>query len=66
MTAKVEATEFSVVVWCPECPWWTAGAASEGGGHTIAEEHDDANHPGERGAEINRHKFEKKRLRLSA
>ena len=66
MTARVDATDFSTVAWCPACPEWTAGALSEGHGHDLATEHDQATHPGERGAEINRHKFLKRHGALSA
>lgn len=48
MTAKLDATPFSVVVWCDECPWFSAGALDRKSGHALRAEHDGATHPGSR------------------
>jgi hypothetical protein len=60
VSARVDASDFSTVVWCTDCPEWSESARDRSDGHDRAERHEKAVHPGCRVAEINRYKYLKK------
>ena len=66
MTAKVDASECSTVVWCPKCAWYSEATRTESGGHDLAVKHDTREHPENNGAIMNRFNFRKKSLPLTA
>lgn len=60
MSAKVDASPFSVVAWCDECPWWTEFARDAAHGHSLAIAHENREHPASRNAAANASKWRKK------
>ena len=60
MSARVDSTDYSTVVWCTECPGWGTSADDEFAGHKLARAHERNVHPESRNAETNLHKFEKR------
>jgi hypothetical protein len=57
MSARVDATRASVLVWCTSCPSWAEFARDPERGHDLAVVHEQSIHPDSRQAEVNRHKF---------
>jgi hypothetical protein len=49
MSARVDSTPDSTVVWCTLCPAWSELAADKESGHDAAALHDLDVHPGEKG-----------------
>jgi hypothetical protein len=60
MTAKVDATELSTVVWCPVCPWFSTITVDESHGHDLAVAHDRTSHPENTVATMNRWNFHRR------
>lgn len=57
MSARVDPSEYSVVVWCTLCPSYSAVVLDEKAGHDLAVDHEFAVHPGVRTAFVNRFKW---------
>lgn len=69
MSAKVDATEHSIVVWCDRCPTFSESASSIQNAHDIAVDHEALEHPELHAAMECRRAFRaasKKRLNLAA
>ena len=62
MAAKLDVTEWSVVVWCKECPWFSRIAYDEANGHDLAVAHEHEHHPGSEVAAYNRWYWVKKQI----
>lgn len=60
MAAKLDITEWSIVVWCRECPWYARIAYDEAHGHEMAIEHEDDVHPGSKAAFMNRMRYRRR------
>jgi hypothetical protein len=65
VSAKVDVSTFSVVVWCVECTDWRALADDTLGGHDVAVAHELKFHPGCRDAAVNRLKWMKRQAKKS-
>ena len=66
MSARVDGSRFSTVVWCSACPSWSENVHDLAAGHDVAVEHEARVHPDSRTAEINRFNYRKKLLPLAA
>ena len=60
MSARVDVSTFTTVVWCKACPSYSELANSAANGHDLAVAHEETVHPMSRAAEINRFKFKQK------
>jgi hypothetical protein len=65
MSAKLDVTRWSIVVWCDLCPSWVRMADSELEGHNFAVRHEFALHPELHAAEENRNYWRQKNLKES-
>ena len=65
MSARVDSSPFSTVVWCTRCPTYSDLANGRGEGYDIAVAHEAAVHPESRVAEINRFRYLQKETRLA-
>lgn len=52
MTLRLDYTQYSVVVLCNDCPWWTAFAFDRTEGWTIAARHEQRTHPDQTQARV--------------
>ena len=66
MPARVDATQWSVVVWCRSCSDWSTLALHEANGHDLAVQHDLCTHPGDESSTLNRWRFHHKKLAETA
>lgn len=66
MTVKLDVSAHSVVVYCSECPDFSAGCFDAAEGHRIATAHENAAHPRSRVAEINAYKWRKRQEKIAA
>lgn len=65
MSARVDSTDYSTVVWCTQCPDWGETANDQFAGHKVARAHEDDVHPESRNAEKNLRKFEKRHAQVA-
>jgi hypothetical protein len=50
MSAKIDASDFSVITYCTDCPSWVRSVSSVEQGHTLACSHEAEFHPDSRAA----------------
>jgi len=60
VSARVDVSAFTTVVWCKECPSYSELVEGAAQGHDVAVSHEETVHPKSRAAEINRFKFRQK------
>ncbi|MFP7760902.1 hypothetical protein [Marisediminicola sp. LYQ85] len=62
MSAKVDVSPVSIVVWCTECPSFGENAFNEERGHDIAHDHERSVHPETQTALYNRLNYRKRKI----
>lgn len=65
MSAKLDISDYSIVVWCNQCPEFGESASDISGAHDIAVEHEQREHPAKHSAEENRAYFKRKQVAIT-
>ena len=66
MVARVDATDWSAVVWCKLCPEWSRLANDEAHAHDLAVLHESQSHPQSEAATLNRWRYRQREARAIA